>query len=401
MQSILYVALQGFYVTHLRNVGEGDSRLLVVTYEGRILDCDSEAFDRKICLDMNAGEAKTILREHGRFVELDPACFADAQSLWLDRGLIYTNSIEPESPHAAYFDFSGHPDAVDAAQLFLRDLQEFTGLQVKAGLAVSKWVAKLGASICDDLALKLGVPVLEPIVDAGEWLRGLPTKFLTPVDSGDRDRLIALGYRRIGQVAQAPLDALIGQFGKQGLRIYESARGKALERLTAVYPPLSLSLEHRFDGEVDSRLALDEVVKELAIEAEFGLSERDMQAGSVLFWIESGNGVRHGEKRDLVKFVRSARSFQVIFEQLLDRLNWHESIARIGVLLLKLKSVFQVQQSLGGQTSSLDRTVAAQSAYSRARMVYGKGVMKVGGEIELPRRLEVLKAWRMATGWRF
>lgn len=400
MQSILYVTLKRFYVSHLHRIGAGEGRSLVVTYNGLVLDCDEAASVKKVVPGMKIAEAKTILREDGCFIELDPQHYADLQAAWLDTGLIYTQLIEPESPHAAYFDFSAHPHPASVAECFLRDLSKQLGLEIHAGLAVSKWVAKLAARPVESEALRLEIPVVTPVTDAGEWLRGLPTLCLSPIEQSERERLVALGYRRIGQVALAPLDALLGQFGKNGLRIYEAARGKALDRLNAVYPLASFALEHGFENAVDSRLVLDEALKELARESESGLSDRDVQAGSVLLWIENEEGARIGEKRDLVKPVRSERSFLVIYEQLLDRLNSGWEILKIGVLLMALSPLRQIQRSLEGRTSSTERTLAAQSAFTRARTVYGKGVMKVGGELELPRRLEVFKAWHIATGWR-
>jgi len=59
----------------------------------------------------------------------------------------------------------------------------------------------------------------------------------------------------------------------------------------------------------------------------------------------------------------------------------------------------RVQQELTGRTTSVDRECGVMAAFQHVRTVFGDTAIIAGGEIVEPRRKQVLRVWKDATGW--
>jgi hypothetical protein len=74
-------------------------------------------------------------------------------------------------------------------------------------------------------------------------------------------------------------------------------------------------------------------------------------------------------------------------------------IVGLRAVLTDLEKTRHRQQELEGLTHRHQRP-NVNSAIGYVKTVFGDQSVKLGSEIELPRRIRVLKEWQNATGWR-
>ncbi len=56
-----------------------------------------------------------------------------------------------------------------------------------------------------------------------------------------------------------------------------------------------------------------------------------------------------------------------------------------------------IQESVFGVERKISTDLAA---LKYVKTVFGEGSIKLASEVEIPRRIKVLKEWQIATGWR-
>jgi protein ImuB len=146
--------------------------------------------------------------------------------------------------------------AAVAASLAGRD----TAGGVEDGGAASGGVASGGR------ASRVRLHIVEPNADV-EFLEPLPATTLSR-DPMVRARLDRFGLRRIGQVAELPLSAVVARFGSEGQRIHMRARGLETEPFRPRRAPERMALSLPIDPPVTDIEALRFVLHRLA--ATFG-----------------------------------------------------------------------------------------------------------------------------------
>ncbi len=389
MYYLLFVGLDGFYAARFEQ-----PPAVVVHYAEAVLDCCGAARARRVLPGTPLSEAKAILRGDARYVEFREQDYREERDRWLEACLLYSSRIEHETPASAWIDLSRHPDPVDIAQRLVSDLWHLGGWPVRAALAPSKWIAKVGATWCDPSALSLGIADLNVVEDASAFLAPLPTRMLAPVPHEHRTRLDLLGYRRIGDVQRAALHLLQGQFGKGALLVHLASTGRLDDPVRPNFPREVIECAKRFDGPCSDRLAITDVVTEIADELTERLRQIDRLAGATetVFELESGSMLRH--VRRLPKpsdLLRLSLRFQV------DSVRLHEPLQGLRVTIPDLRCVSSRQRTIDGRG---DAEVDAAASVRELQAMYGDESVKKGSLIELPRRRRVLRAWRDANGQR-
>lgn len=137
---------------------------------------------------------------------------------------LFTPLVEPVSIDEAFLDATGstrlfgRPEEIAAT--IKRLVREETGLTISAGLAPSKFVAK----IASDLDKPDGLTVVWPErVEA--FLGPLPIDKMWGVGKQTQGRLHRLGIRTIGDLSRFPAEVLEKQFGKHGTKMHQLALG--------------------------------------------------------------------------------------------------------------------------------------------------------------------------------
>jgi len=136
----------------------------------------------------------------------------------------FTPQVEPVSIDEAFLDVTGstrlfgQPEEIAAT--IKRVVQEETGLTISAGLAPSKFVAK----IASDLEKPDGLTVVLP-EEVKAFLDPLPIDKMWGVGKQTQSRLHGLGIRTIGDLGRFPAKALEKKFGKHGIKMHDLALG--------------------------------------------------------------------------------------------------------------------------------------------------------------------------------
>jgi DNA polymerase-4 len=136
----------------------------------------------------------------------------------------FTPLVEPLSIDEAFLDVTGSTslfgDPVAIAKRIKRMVLEETGLTVSAGLAPSKFVAK----IASDLENPDGLTIVRP-GHVREVLDPLPISKMWGAGKKTQQALERLGIRTFRDLRRAPFNVLEKAFGKWGVRMHELAEG--------------------------------------------------------------------------------------------------------------------------------------------------------------------------------
>lgn len=132
--------------------------------------------------------------------------------------------VEPLSLDEAFLDVTGSTRLFGTPEEIARKIKEQvveeTGLTVSAGVAPSKFVAK----IASDMQKPDGLTIV-PEGKVEEFLEPLPIEKLWGVGKATRKILAHLGVRTIGDLGLLSSKLLVRKLGKQGLHLYLLAKG--------------------------------------------------------------------------------------------------------------------------------------------------------------------------------
>ncbi len=360
-----------------------------------ILDVNAQASARGVHRGMPLGEARSILPE-GHFRKWDPEPYRGIQRRWLDHLCTFVNEIEPDFEHEAFADLTGHPDPVAMAIRARGYLTKQLGLEVQLGMGPSKWMAR---SLCGVApAGMLEIVLREAVRSPGTAICDLPVNRL-PVLRETSERLRFLGYTQIGRVREVPLEQLLRQFGEEGHVVYQACRGGWIDTLHPSYPDRSMAEGVAPEGGIQDLASLEECLRLLAKQLGSRLQSEDFFGKHLSLAIELESGVVQVRKRVFVKPLKCERTAWFAMKTMLESPP-EEPIVRIQARLLELERIRRIQADLSGATDRREREISAASAFCHLRKVLGDECVKVGSELEEPRRVKVLRAWRDATGWR-
>jgi DNA polymerase-4 len=136
----------------------------------------------------------------------------------------FTPLVEPLSIDEAFLDVTGSvrlfgpPEEI--ARMVKGAVSEEIGITVSAGVAPSKFVAK----IASDLQKPDGLTVV-PEEKVKAFLEPLPIDKLWGVGKVTQEALALLGVRTIGDLSRLPLEVLEGNFGKHGTHLHLLSQG--------------------------------------------------------------------------------------------------------------------------------------------------------------------------------
>jgi len=162
-----------------------------------------------------------------------------------------TDRIEDRGIDEVYIDFSDLIGVrIDGGLAIARDIQrrvfEATGLTCSIGVAPNKLLAK----IASELDKPNGITVLDAL-DLRERIWPLPVKRINGIGPKADARLEDLGLRTIGQLAAAPRELLVAQFGRSyGAWLHDAAHGRDDRELVLESEPRSMSRETTFERDL-------------------------------------------------------------------------------------------------------------------------------------------------------
>jgi DNA polymerase-4 len=137
---------------------------------------------------------------------------------------LFTPLVEPLSIDEAFLDVTGSirllGSAIEIAKKIKQMVVVKTGLTISAGVAPSKFVAK----IASDMEKPDGLTIV-PYNKVREFLDPLPIKKMWGVGKVTQETLAKLNIRTFKDLSQVPLEVLKKKFGKQGIKMHLLSMG--------------------------------------------------------------------------------------------------------------------------------------------------------------------------------
>lgn len=382
MSYVLWLEWQGFYADEK---AEGPE---IVTRDSMVLDANSLAQRAGIQVGMSVSQARNIVPDVARRPWREEV-YAAAQKSWLDLCLPFSGVIEPIDGHIAAIDLSGHPRPREVAEKLMEVLVDDIGLPLRYGSGSSKWVASLASRFHG---------LDQAIDDVQGFLEPLSVDELLPVDIATRERLAFLGYRKIGDVRRLSPSILRGQFGEEGYRILQAARGAVADPVRALYPLDLVVSSLTFDGSPETVEVLEAGFTRMARELSERLTERNSIAKRVELTLIHEEGKPTVLRRTFTRSLATDRDLFCAL-RLMVPTPPERPIERVTILLSDLRKARRVQLDVyeGRSRSDLDESV--RTAMMHVQTVFGEESVRRCSEIPTPRWMRVRKAYRDANGW--
>jgi DNA polymerase-4 len=217
--------------------------------------------------------AVVVPPDHSRYGEASTEVFGVLES--------FTPRIEPISVDEAFLDIGGlrlhHESARACVDAIRRRVREQTGLPSSAGIATSKFIAKMASRDAKPDGVFLVVAGEEAV-----YLHPKPIRELWGVGEATHARLEELGLATIGDIAAYPREALIRRLG-EGLGTMLADLSNAIDP-RAVGPEehsRSISVEQTFEEDLVDRAAMERVLLAQADRLATRLRRNDVMAGTV------------------------------------------------------------------------------------------------------------------------
>ena len=172
----------------------------------------------------------------------------------------FTSLVEPLSIDEAFLDVTGSTrlfgQPVEIAKKIKQIVVEETGLTVSAGVAPSKFVAK----IASDMDKPDGLTVVPP-ESIRQFLDPLPIKKMCGIGKVTQEALSRLNVHTFRDLSRVPLKVLEQRFGKHGLKMHQLSMGMDHRDVVLGHDVKSVGHEETFSQDIlDKDLARKELL---------------------------------------------------------------------------------------------------------------------------------------------
>jgi DNA polymerase-4/protein ImuB len=187
-----------------------------------VLDCSPEAEAQGVRVGMPLRQALSLCRD-AVFLPPHPSLYRDVFESMLDALESFSPEVEEDTLGRAYFNADGlalhYEGELDMGEKIIRSVRDATGLVPSVGIAEGNFVA-WAAAVTSELRQVCTVPSTKE----AEFLRPLDVSLL-PASPDILRRLDLYGLRTMGDLAALPIGPVQAQFGGEGKRLWELARG--------------------------------------------------------------------------------------------------------------------------------------------------------------------------------
>jgi len=257
----------------------------------------------------------------------------------------YTDLVEPLSIDEAFLDITGSvalfgpPEQI--ARSIKKGIRERTGLTASVGLAPNKFLAK----IASDIRKPNGFMIVEA-KDVQAFLIDLPISRLWGVGPKTERRLQELGFRTIGNVAQADRESLVRSLGSLGEHLYQLSHGHDDRPVVANGEPKSISSETTFDEDTGDREVLLRTILWLSDHVAERLRKDGYRARKVTLKLRYSSFSTHTKQQSLEKFVQTGEEIAAVAQALFRQFPLKQKIRLLGVAAGDLQGDSRDQQQL-------------------------------------------------------
>jgi len=304
----------------------------------------------------------------------------------------FSPRVEGLSLDEAFLDFTGTErllgPAVEVGERLRATVHQETGLVVSVGIAPVKLVAK----IASDLAKPDGLIEVRPR-EVETFLAPLPVGRLWGVGPVTEARLVAAGYRTLGDLARADVTALRPVLGDWGAAFARLARGGDLRDVEPFREAVSLSEESTFEHDVSDRAALATTLLAHAESVARRLRREGLVARTVVLKLKLGRRRAPGprgfplltRRETLVHPTDDGGAIARVARALLERTELSEAVRLLGVGVTHLASRSRQQLELFPSADRDEQAMRINRAVDALAARFGPGTVTRAGVGEVAR----------------
>ena len=270
-----------------------------------------------------------------------------------------TPLVEPLSIDEAFLDLSGTARVhgmIPAKVLarFARDVERDIGITVSVGLSANKFLAK----IASDLDKPRGFAVLGQS-DALALLADKPVGFIYGVGPAAQDKLNRHGFRLIGDLQRADQIELMKQFGSEGLRLWQLARGIDERKVVADRDAKTISNETTFENDIRDFAALERILWRLSEKVSGRLKAGLLAGSTITLKLKTADFRQRTRSQSITAPTQLANKiFAISREMLLREIDGTSfRLIGVGVSALKPESGADDEDMLNRRTTSAERAM--------------------------------------------
>lgn len=229
----------------------GRGVVTTATYEARSLGVHSGmGLMKAAALAPDAVLLPADFDEYRKYSRMFKAAVAEVAPRIEDRGIDEIYIDLSDVPGIEQGDLSDpHAGLRAVAQWIKAEVRRATGLSCSIGVTPNKLLSK----ICSDLDKPDGLTILT-LADVPARIWPLPARRINGIGPKASIKLEALGIHTIGDLARAPVDSLVRQFGHHfGSWMHEVAHGRDERGVVTWSEPKSISRETTFERDLRAR----------------------------------------------------------------------------------------------------------------------------------------------------
>jgi DNA polymerase-4 len=237
---------------------------------------------------------------HGIFVPGNHERYAELSDRVMALFLEYTPLVEPLSLDEAFLDVTGSARLFGDGNRIARALKERVRGEIGIVLSVGVASNKLCAKIASDLGKPDGLVNVRPGHESA-FLAPLPLRRLWGIGPRMQEALEQLGYRTVGDLAQADRSALESRFGVMGAVLIERAAGTDVDTVRPARAAKSIGAERTFDQDQRDDARVEATLLRLSEGVGSRLRASEMRGSCVMLKLRLAPFVTHTRQRTLAE----------------------------------------------------------------------------------------------------
>lgn len=284
----------------------------------------------------------------------------------------YTPLVEGLSIDEAFLDVTASQglfgDGPTIARKIKRDVQDATGLTCSAGVATSKFAAK----IASDLEKPNGLTVVPE--DVRGFLAPLPIEKMWGIGPKTAPALRRLGFNTLGDLANAEPEALQRALGSWGPEVRELARGNDARDVIGDREAKSIGTECTYDVDLTTRDAIARTLLGHASKVAERLTSSGLAARTVVVKLKRHDFTLLTRRMTLKTSASDTQTLHEACITLLDRFGLEEGAIRVrltGVAAADLGPL-EVKQPALFRDAKTERRRDVENVLLRARERFGE-----------------------------